>query len=243
MSRRVAITGVAGGIGAAAAAAFRSAGWLVAGIDVTEPRDDADQDFLQLDIGAGDAEERVRDYLASLAHLDALVNAAGVQNTTQALDTSDDEWARIMDVNVRGAFWASRAAFPLLRGAGGSVVNVSSVHAVATTRGAAAYAASKAALVSLTRSLALEWAPAIRVNCVLPGAIDTPMLAEGLRRAGQATEHGRTALEAGIPLHRIGRPNEVAQSILFLADAERSSFVTGQTLVVDGGVLASLGTA
>lgn len=237
------ITGVAGGIGAAAAAAFRSAGWLVAGIDVSEARDTGDGDFLRLDIGAPDAERHVRGYLASLGSVDAVVNAAGIQNTTAALDTEDDEWSRIMDVNARGAFWTSRAAHPWLERSRGSVVNVSSVHAVATTRGAAAYAASKAALVSLTRSLALEWAPTIRVNCVLPGAIDTPMLAEGLSRAGQASNHRRRALEAGIPLRRIGQPSEVAQSIVFLADASQSSFITGQTLIVDGGVLASLATA
>ena len=243
MSRRVAITGAAGAIGAAAAAAFRSAGWLVAGIDRAAPIDDGGDDFVRLDIATADAEQQLRRFFESLGNLDAVVNAAGVQNTSSALDTTDEEWARVMDVNVRGAFWASRAALPLLRRSGGAVVNVSSVHAIATTRGAAVYAASKAALVSLTRSLALEWAPTVRVNCVLPGAVDTPMLAEGLTRAGQAAEMARTALEEGIPLHRVGHPSEVAQSIVFLADPDRSSFITGQTLVVDGGVLASLGTA
>ncbi len=237
------ITGIAGGIGGAAAAAFRSAGWLVAGIDVSEARDTGDGDFLRLDIGVPDAERHVRGYLASLGSVDAVVNAAGIQNTAAALDTADDEWSRIMDVNARGALWTSRAAHPWLERSRGSVVNVSSVHAIATTRDAAAYAASKAALVSLTRSLALEWAPTIRVNCVLPGAIDTPMLAEGLKRAGSPAADGRRALAAGIPLRRVGQPDEVAQSIMFLADGARSSFVTGQTLVVDGGVLASLGTA
>lgn len=237
------ITGIAGGIGAAAAAVFRSAGWLVAGIDVSEARDTGDGDFLRLDIGAPDAERHMRGYLASLGSVDAVVNAAGIQNTAAALDTADDEWSRIMDVNARGALWTSRAAHPWLEQSQGSVVNVSSVHAIATTRDAAAYAASKAALVSLTRSLALEWAPTIRVNCVLPGAIDTPMLAEGLKRTGSLAADGRRALAAGIPLRRVGQPDEVAQSIVFFADGARSSFVTGQTLVVDGGVLASLGTA
>lgn len=244
MSRRAVITGAAGGIGAAAATAFRSAGWSVAGIDVSEPSGDGrTDDFLRLDIADRDAERRLRQYLGSLGTVDAVVNAAGVQNTRTALDTDDAEWSQIMDVNVRGALWASRAAHPSLQRSSGAVVNISSVHAIATTRGATAYAASKSALVSLTRSLALEWAPAVRVNCVLPGAIDTPMLAEGLSRTGIAREDGWKQLEAGIPLRRVGQPGEVAEAILFLADGERSSFVTGQTLVVDGGVLASLGTA
>lgn len=242
MTRRVFITGVAGGIGAAAAAAFGSAGWSVAGVDVFDPRDGRPDDFLRLDVGDLNAERRLGEFLGSLGAIDAVVNAAGVQNTTTVLETDDVEWSRIMDVNLRGALWTSRAAYRLLEQSRGSVVNVSSVHAVATTPGAAVYAASKAALVSLTRSLALEWAPAVRVNCVLPGAVDTPMLAEGLTRTGQAEDEGRKLLEAGIPLQRVGRPAEVAEPILFLADGQRSSFVTGQTLVVDGGVLASLGT-
>lgn len=243
MSRRVVITGVAGGVGSAAAAAFRGAGWLVAGIDVSRPHRDAGHDFLRIDIGTHGAEEVLSDYFASLGSVDAVVNNAGVQNTSSVLDMDDDEWAQIMDVNVRGALWASRAAHPFLLRSGGSVVNIASVHAVATTRGAAPYAASKAALVSLTRSLALEWAPTIRVNCVLPGAIDTPMLAAGLIRGGEhGAAAGRKDLEAAIPLHRVGQPSEVAQSILFLADTDRSSFITGQAIVVDGGVLASLGT-
>lgn len=243
MSRRVVVvTGVAGGIGSAAAAAFGVAGWHVAGIDVSEPGDTAPPNFLRLDLGSPGAEADVSRFLASLDSVDAVVNAAGIQNTTSALDTSDEEWERIMAVNVRGAFRVSRAAHPFLLPARGSVVNVSSVHALATTRGAAAYAASKGALVALTRSLALEWAPSIRVNCVLPGAIDTPMLAEGLTRGGHAAGDGWQALENGIPLGRVGRPEEVAESILFLADPDRSSFITGQTLVVDGGVLASLAT-
>ena len=242
MTRRAFVTGIAGGIGSAAATAFAAEGWSVAGIDVTEVADSR-FDARVLDLRTPDAEKRLGDFLAELGNLDAVVNAAGIQNTGTALDTSDDEWDRIMDVNVRGAMWACRAALPLLRSTRGAIVNVSSVHAVATTRGAAVYAASKAALVSLTRALALEWAPDVRVNCVLPGAIDTPMLAQGLTRDGGAmTNDPMQALAAGIPLGRVGQPDDVARAILFLADARQSSFITGQTLVVDGGVLAGLGT-
>jgi NAD(P)-dependent dehydrogenase (short-subunit alcohol dehydrogenase family) len=241
MTRRVFLTGIAGGIGSAAAAAFAADGWLVAGVDVSDPGMGAAYDARQLDVGAPDAEARLRRLFEELGSLDAVVNAAGIQNTGTAVTTGDEEWARIQAVNVRGALWVNRAALPYLRTAGGSVVNVSSVHAVATTRGAAAYAASKAALVSLTRSLALEWAPEVRVNCVLPGAIDTPMLAEGLTREGSARDP-MAELARNIPLGRVGRPEDVARAILFLADSDQSSFVTGQTLIVDGGVLAGLAT-
>lgn len=242
MTRRVVITGIGGGIGSATAAAFAADGWLVAGVDVSDRRPDPSADVRTLDVGAPGAEPRVREFLESLDRVDAIVNAAGIQNTGSAVDTPDEEWDRILAVNARGALWVSRAALPFLRASGGSIVNVGSVHAMATTRGAAAYAASKAALVSLTRSLALEWAPDVRVNCVLPGAIDTPMLSEGLSRGADDDGDPMRTLAEQIPLGRVGQPDDVARAILFLADSRQSSFVTGQTLVVDGGVLAALGT-
>jgi glucose 1-dehydrogenase len=115
---------------------------------------------------------------------------------------------------------------------------------VATSRGAAAYATSKAALVGLTRAAAIELAASrIRVNAVLPGAVDTPMLTAGFRRADPDDETaGRSALESRTPLARVAQPGEIAQAILFLADARRSSFMTGQTMIVDGGATARLST-
>jgi NAD(P)-dependent dehydrogenase (short-subunit alcohol dehydrogenase family) len=243
MSRLAVVTGASGGIGRATVEAFHSAGWQVAGIDVA-PTGPPGVPYLQVDLGADGAKQIVTEFVASLDAVDAVVNNAGIQNTGLVADTSDEEWQRILDVNLRGARWVSAAALPHLQRARGSVVNVASVHALATTRGAAAYAASKAALLSLTRSLALEWAPEVRVNCVLPGAVDTPMLSDGLTRDGgpDEVEDQRTTLANQIPLGRIGRPSEIAQAVLFLADADRSGFVTGQSIVVDGGVLAGLGT-
>jgi NAD(P)-dependent dehydrogenase (short-subunit alcohol dehydrogenase family) len=244
MSRQVVITGIGGGIGSATADAFEREGWLVAGVDVEAPDTRAGREVRRIDVGGQDAERLLGELYAGLGRIDAVVNAAGVQNTGSAVETGDEEWGRIMNVNVRGALWASRAALPYLEASAGAVVNVSSVHAVATTRGAAAYAASKAALVSLTRSLALEWAPGVRVNCVLPGAIDTPMLAEGVTRGGaQGGADALRELAGRIPLARVGQPAEIARSIVFLADSEQSSFITGQTLIIDGGVLAGLGSA
>ena len=127
-------------------------------------------------------------------------------------------------------------------------MNVASVHALATAGGVAAYAASKGALVALTRSAALELGgDGIRVNAVIPGAIDTKMLrGDAGRRVGSASgeqageQAGLDAIAARTPLRRIGRPEEIAQAVLFLAEADRSSFITGHALVADGGVLARL---
>ncbi len=242
-TRVVAITGISGGIGSATAAAFRMAGWAVAGVDVRPMEGSVEVDrFAEIDLATEDVQPRLRAFLEDLDRLDALVNSAALQATRTALETSVEEWDRVQAANVRGAFLASKAAHELLGEHGGAVVNVASVHALATSVGAAAYAASKGALTALTRTLAVEWAPRVRVNAVLPGAVDTQMLRSGFQRSTLQPEDARAQVESRTPLGRIGRPDEIAQAILFLADADRSSFVTGQFLVVDGGALARLST-
>jgi NAD(P)-dependent dehydrogenase (short-subunit alcohol dehydrogenase family) len=178
--------------------------------------------------------------------LDALVNNAAIQTAKPLADMSVDEWDEVMASNLRSVYLTARHALPLISTARGAIVNVSSVHAVATSVGISAYAASKGGLVALTRAMAIEFAPAgIRVNAVLPGAVDTPMLRDGLRRgllSGDSPEDRLAELGRRTPLGRVGRPEEIAQCILFLADGTRSSFVTGQTLIVDGGATAHLST-
>jgi NAD(P)-dependent dehydrogenase (short-subunit alcohol dehydrogenase family) len=178
--------------------------------------------------------------------LDALVNNAAIQTFKPILETEIDEWDAVMASNLRSAYLMARQAHPLLRAAAGAVVNVSSVHAVATSVDIAAYAASKGGLVALTRAMALEFAPdGIRVNAVLPGAVDTPMLRDGLRRSflkGTSIESRMAELGRRTAMGRVGRPEEIAQCILFLADVARSSFITGQMLIADGGATARLST-
>ena len=245
MTRTVAITGVAGGIGSATAIVFHDAGWSVVGMDVVEPASTVPTDaFASIDLrdtGAGDA---VAAFLAGLSGLDALVNAAAVGGTDTIEGTVVAAWDEILDVNARGTFFAMRASHPHLARSRGAIVNVASVHAVATSAGAAPYAASKGAIVAMTRSAALEWAPEVRVNAVLPGAIDTQMLRRGVQRwaSPDGVDAALEELAARTPLGRIGRPEEIAEVILFLADGQRSSFITGQTLVADGGALARLST-
>ena len=152
-----------------------------------------------------------------------------------------------MASNLRSAFLFIKLAHPLLCAAGGgAIVNVSSVHAVQTSANIAAYAASKGGLLALTRAIAIEFAKDnIRVNAILPGAVDTPMLRAGLGRDQMTGGNIHQRLEnlAGKTVNgRIGRPEEIAQAILFLADESQSSYMTGQALIVDGGATARLST-
>jgi len=244
MTRTVVITGVAGGIGSAAAVAFHGAGWTVSGIDLVDPPEGTPVDqFARLDLASADVGAGLTALISGFSELDALVNAAAIQGTDSIDDSDVASWDAVLDANARGTFLAMRAAHHHLQLTRGAVVNIASVHALATAPGAAPYAASKGAIVAMTRAAAIEWAPEVRVNAVLPGAVDTQMLRHGmLRGTSTDVEAAITGLSSRIPLGRIGRPEEIAQAILFLAEADRSSFITGQTLVVDGGAIARLST-
>lgn len=157
--------------------------------------------------------------------LDVLVNSAGIFQRTPAADLTPTMWRRMFAINVEGALWCAQAARPLLLAAGGgAIVNVTDISAERPWRGYAHYCASKAALVSLTKSLALEWAPQIRVNAVAPGAVLPPE---------RTTREEKRRLIEAIPAKRLGSPEDVARSVLFLADGPE--YVTGQVLAVDGG--------
>ena len=245
MSETVLITGALGGIGRATASLFRSAGWTVAGADRLDAAADASLDaYLQLDLARHDLEDELAGFIERLDGLHALVNNAAMQLEKPLTNLHVTEWDEVMATNLRGAFLAVQVAAAPLRRSGGAIVNVSSVHAMATSRGLAAYATSKGALAAFTRAAALELAPEVRVNAVLPGAVDTPMLRAGLSRWATADglDDAVEALAARTPLRRIGSPEEIAEAILFLSDRNRSSFITGQTLVVDGGATVQLST-
>jgi NAD(P)-dependent dehydrogenase (short-subunit alcohol dehydrogenase family) len=178
--------------------------------------------------------------------IDALVNNAAIQICKPLIETTPEEWDSVMAVNVRSVYLAVRYMHPFMQGHDGAIVIVSSVHALATSANIAAYAASKGALAALTRALAIELSPdRLRVNAILPGAVDTPMLREGLGRGhvkGEKMADLMEQLGAKHLIGRVGRPEEIAEAILFLADSDYSSFITGQALIVDGGATARLST-
>lgn len=242
----VLVTGAAGGIGQAVVDLMAERGWTVVGVDRPGAAPKRCARVEGCDVGDPDAVEALFGRIDGAGmRVKALVHNAAMQIARGLGETSPAEWRRTMDVNAGAAFWMTRAFLPHLEATRGAVVHVASVHARATSRGIGAYAASKGALVALTRAWALELAPrGIRVNAVLPGAVDTAMLRAGLGRGHVSGDEEEALRELGSrhPLGRVGRPDEIARMIHVLLDDETSSFVTGELVAVDGGALARLST-
>jgi NAD(P)-dependent dehydrogenase (short-subunit alcohol dehydrogenase family) len=204
--------------------------------------------FIVADISEAETLERMYDIIGkTVGDIHALVNNAAIQVCKPIVETTVEEWDAVMASNLRSVFLFVKLAHPLMKAAGGgAIVNVSSVHAIQTSANIAAYAASKGGLLALTRAMAIEFAPDdIRVNAILPGAVDTPMLRAGLGRGhvGQGDMQERLDNLARKTVNgKVGKPEEIASAIYFLADNEQSSFMTGQALVVDGGATARLST-
>jgi NAD(P)-dependent dehydrogenase (short-subunit alcohol dehydrogenase family) len=243
------ITGGASGIGRAAALLFAREGAAIALADVNA---DAGQQVVDEIIEAGgraffeltdvaasaDCRGFVERAIREFGRIDVLFNNAGIIRRSTVLDLSEEDWDRVMAVNVKSIYLLSRAAIPHMQKAGGgAIVNTSSGWGLAGGAKAAVYCASKGAVVLLTKAMAIDHGPhKIRVNCICPGDTDTPLLREEARQLG--VENSRFFAEsAKRPLGRAGTPEEIAQAVLYLA-SDASSFVTGTALVVDGGGLA-----
>jgi NAD(P)-dependent dehydrogenase (short-subunit alcohol dehydrogenase family) len=253
------VTGGSQGIGrgAALSLAHQGAAVVVNGLDLTG----AEQTVAEIAAAGGRAiavagpiddpetsESAVRAALENYGALDILVTSAGIQRYGDVPSTTLETWNEVFAVNVTGVFLAARAALPSLRASGaGAIVIVSSVQATATQTQVAAYTASKGALIALTRSLAVdEAAYGVRVNCVSPGSVDTPMLRASAAMFADEAELGVEDVLANWgtahPLGRIARADEIGEVVSFLS-SQRASFVTGAELRVDGGLLARLAAA
>jgi NAD(P)-dependent dehydrogenase (short-subunit alcohol dehydrogenase family) len=239
--RKVAlVTGAARGIGLATARRFLAEGWRVALFDIDEARlattvaDLADpQSVLAL---PGDVADAATVFAAfetlarRFGRLDALVNNAGTAVFKPILETTPDEWRRVLDVNLTGPFLCAQAAAPLMSEAGGgAIVNITSISGLRASTLRVAYGTSKAALAHLTRQQAVEFAGlGVRVNAIAPGPVDTAMAKEVHSPEIRADYHD------AIPLNRYGLEEEIAEAVFFLC-SEKSAYITGQTLAVDGG--------
>lgn len=252
-SNQVAIvTGGGGGIGEAVAQRFASVGAAVVVVGRTGSK--AERVAARIREGGGRAhaiaadvssEDDVRrvaaETLDTFGRIDVLVNNAAICPQVRLTDLTLTQWNEVMTNNLTSVFLFCREVIPsMLAAGGGAIVNVSSVHALATLEGYSAYAASKAGIVALTRAVALDYARQnIRVNAVLPGAVQTPMLESSVKSLDTPQEEIMRQWNEAQPIGRVGLPEEIASVVLFAASPD-NSFMTGATLVADGGLTVDL---
>jgi meso-butanediol dehydrogenase/(S,S)-butanediol dehydrogenase/diacetyl reductase len=222
--KRVVVTGGTSGIGAATAQRFREEGCEVAVLARTPG-----PGVIRCDVGD---REQVDAAFEQVGELDVVVNNAGVSVRSPAADISPDQWEQVIATNLSGAFWVAQAAARrMLLGAGGVILNTASTNALVGYRYYADYNATKAGVVALTKSLALEWAPTVRVNAVCPGYVLTPM------QEAEYTPEMLGEVNSRIPLRRHATPEELAGLFAYLASDEAAYF-TGSVIVMDGGETA-----
>jgi len=241
------ITGAQSGIGLATARRFAAEGAAVVLADIKDATSLADElvgsgaqaRFVHTDVSsAAQVQALLEQTLSAYGRLDVLVNNAGIELPKKITDTTEAEWDRLMDVNLKGVFLCSRAAIVAMRRQGGGViVNVGSELGLVGGSEIAAYCATKGGVVQLTKAMAVDHAPdGIRVNCVCPGPVATPLLEATIRRSADPEKEKYSILDKTL-MKRFGDPTEIANAILFLA-SDQSSYMTGSILVVDGGVTA-----
>jgi meso-butanediol dehydrogenase / (S,S)-butanediol dehydrogenase / diacetyl reductase len=238
--KRVLVTGGAGGIGTATVARFLEEGARVVVLDYDNMalarirrEQPALRGTIQADVSdAGDVARAFEELDGVWGGLDVLINNAGISLRHRFMDILPQEWRQVMDVNLNGVFYvAQQAARRMLAGAGGVILNMGSTNGLMGYHYYADYNASKAGVIELTRSMALELGPTVRVNAVCPGFILTPM------QEVEYTLDMRRGFASKLPLNKLGRPEDVAALFAFLA-SDDAGFITGQHFVIDGGELA-----
>lgn len=248
MKKSILVTGCNGGIGKMICQEFLSQGWNVFGVDISNADHElsSDVNFIRSDISNGASRKELCGELREKTGgiLNGLVNNAAIQICKPFFEMNESEWDQIMNVNLKAPFFMVQELYGLLRHASGAIVNISSVHAKATSDQIAAYASSKGGLSAMTRALAIECAKdGVRVNAIQPGAIDTEMLRRGLSR-GHIIGTSIDDLVEGIGkkhiVNRVGKPKEIGRLTYFLV--EDAGFMTGESITIDGGATIKLST-
>jgi len=244
------VTGAAKGIGWGIAKVFLEEGAKVAVVDWDEKtgkqtveafkQKGGEAIFIECDVSdERQVKSMVEKTIGAFGRIDILVNNAGVGIYKPVLETSSEDWDKCLGVNLKGAFLCAKYVLPQIQKVGkGAIVNISSVHSHATVNGVAPYAASKGGLTALTRSMAIDYGPAIRVNSIAPGWVLTPLIQSIFDSYADPAGQQR-AVEQRQVMKRIGRPEDVGHAAAFLASDE-ADFITGTQLFVDGGLTAQL---
>jgi 3-oxoacyl-[acyl-carrier protein] reductase len=244
------ITGAGSGQGRAASVLFTQEG--AAGIAVVDVNDEGAAETVRLVEAEGgraaavhadvsrraDCDAMVAATMEAFGRIDVLYNNAAIQMSGRLVETTEEQWDVTMATNLNAIFWACRAAIPhMLAGAGGSIINTASVLGLIGSEGYAAYGAAKAGLVALTRQIAVEHGPRIRANVIAPGSIDTPRFRKVVTEMGGGGDDFLEGLTGMIPLHRLGRADDIARVALFLA-SDASAYTSGAVVPCDGGLAA-----
>ena len=236
--KTVVITGAAKGIGAACASIFLEAGANVGllDIDFMGPTDNDRSLSIVCDVSDEKAVEKaIHEIKNHFGSIDFLINNAGIQRYGSVTETSSDDWDLVMNVNLKSIFLCSKYAIPhMIENKKGVVINISSVQAFVSQQNVSAYTTAKTAILGLTRSIAVDYAPMVRCVAVCPGTIDTPMLRDAINLSPDPA----SVMEECIDMHltnRIGTAEEVAELVKYLCD-DKSSFITGQSIRIDGGL-------
>jgi gluconate 5-dehydrogenase len=240
MKKQVLITGVSGGIGKILSRMFREHNYYVYGVDLREDYQLPCDRFIQFDIDryVREADYRVRFtalFAELMPRLDVLINNAAVQKLDTLEQIKLDDWQETLNVNLTGPMLLSKLFLKRLEESRGAIINIGSIHHEQTKARFVSYATSKSALVGLTRALAVDLGGRVRVNCISPAAIETPMLRAGFNNSDKALDE----LRAIHPVGRIGQPEDVAKLALFLAEDE-NGFINGANISLDGGIASVL---
>ncbi len=234
-NKTVVITGGSKGIGASCAELFLQEGATVAVLDIAESTNDKIY-YQRCDVSV---EEEVKSSVANIIQkfgdIDVLVNNSGIQRYGSVTETTPALWDEVMNVNLKSAFLCSHYCIPsMLNKCGGVIINVASIQSFVSQRNVAAYTTSKTALLGLTRSIAVDYAPHIRCIAVCPGTVDTPMLRDAVSLSPDPVAVMQECEDMHL-LKRIAQPNEIAELIKFLCD-DKAAFITGQAIRIDGGL-------